>query len=73
MAYFESYIITNPKSKYKGLPYVLVIGICTLVGGTIKLSDEHKAYKWVTAKEAYSFELRSETRKALSALENNIS
>ncbi len=50
ISYVESYIATQSK-KYKGLPYVILIGICKMVGGKLTLSEEHQAYKWVSANE----------------------
>ncbi len=71
VAYVESYIVTNSK-KYKGLPYVVLVGICKMIGGNLILSHEHQNYKWVSVKKAYTFNLRDETRKALAALEGNL-
>lgn len=71
VAYVESYIVTNSK-RYNGLPYVVLVGICKMIGGNLQLSFEHQDYKWVRPKKAYTFNLRDETRKALAALEENL-
>ncbi len=70
IAYTESQII--PKGKYKGLPYVVIIGIGSLLGGKLQLSEEHTDYKWVTVEEAYTMPIKDEIRKALIALSKNL-
>lgn len=66
-AYIESMIITNNK-KYNGMPYVLIVGLCKVIGGTLKLSEEHDDAVWVTAEEAHTYDLRDEVKKALASL-----
>ena len=70
IAYTESSII--PKGKYKGLPYVVIIGTGRLVGGELKLSNEHTDYKWVTIKEAYDMPIKDDIRKSLIVLEKTL-
>lgn len=69
IAFTESSVI--PKGKYKGLPYVVVIGIGKMLGGKLKLSEEHTDYKWVDTKEAYLMPIKEEIRKALIVLSKN--
>lgn len=71
VAYVESYIITKSR-KYNGLPYVVLVGVCKMIGGKLALSEEHRDYKWVSVKKAYRLELKEDTRKALSALEGSL-
>lgn len=66
LAYYESFILT--KGKYKGLPYIVLIGICKLSEGILKLSDEHKNAQWVNADEILNIETTLETKKALTQL-----
>lgn len=70
IVYTESQVI--PKGKFKGMPYVVIIGIGRLVGGKIKLSKEHTDYRWVNIKEAYEMSLKEEVHKALIILEKKI-
>ena len=66
IAYVESQIIFD--GPYKGLPYVIIIGTGKLIGGEVKLSEEHESYKWVTTKEGLELPLKDEIRKALSLI-----
>lgn len=70
IAYTESSII--PRGKYKGLPYVVIIGVGKMIGGELKLSEEHTDFKWVTTKEAFEMDLKNEIRKSLIVLAKNI-
>lgn len=70
IAYTESQVLSY--GKHKGLPYVVLIGIGKLVGGKLKLTEEHIDSKWVTEKEAYDMELNDEIRKSLIVLSKNI-
>ena len=70
IAFVESQII--PKGKYKGLPYVVLVGIGKKIGGKLKLSFEHTDYKWVSVKEAYEMEIKDEIRKALIVLSRSL-
>ena len=71
VAYFESRILTS--YKYQGMPYIVLVGISKILGGKkVVLSEEHQNFAWVTPKEALTYDLTSETRKAILALENNL-
>lgn len=70
IAYTESSVI--PKGPYKGLPYVVIIGLGKLVGGKLALSEEHSDFRWVTIEEAYKMHLKEEIRKALIVLSRKI-
>ena len=70
IAYTESSII--PAGKYRGLPYVVIIGVGKLMGGKLQLSEEHTDYKWVTVKEAYDMPIKNDIRKSLIVLEKNL-
>ena len=69
IAFTDSSVI--PKGKYKGLPYVVIIGIGKMIGGKFKLSEEHTDFKWVTTAEAYEMPIKDEIRKALIVLSKN--
>lgn len=70
-AHFESKVL-GKNSIYCGMPYVALFSLCTIVGGTLKLSNEHKAFKWCTYDELMELNLTPETRKASIVLENNL-
>ena len=65
-AFVESYIIG--KGKFIGLPYVLLISIGRYIGGEVKLSAEHDAWRWVTKEEALKMKLKDDIRKAIITL-----
>lgn len=66
LVYADSYIVGD--GKYKGLPYIVLFSIGRLVGGTLKLSDEHDDAKWVTYAQALTYDMPDEVRKALIVL-----
>lgn len=66
IGYFESSIVES--GKYKGMPMVLIVAIGELVGGNIKISDEHAGFKWLTKDEGLALNLTPDTRKALISL-----
>jgi len=66
VVYYESQI-TSMK-KYSGLPYIVLIGLAKKIGGEVKLSEEHSDYAWVKPKKALTYNLTSETEKALLVL-----
>ncbi len=70
-AYYESFIITQ--GPYLGLPYVLLVGISQLESGTVKLSEEHQAFRWLGIKEVEKIDLRDEVRRALLVLKKTAS
>lgn len=71
VAYWHSKILTQ--GKYKGLPYIVLIGLAKSVGGSIKLSAEHDDYAWVSKSEVFDYDLVYETRLALTVLDSKIS
>ena len=71
VAYWHSKILT--KGKYKGLPYIVLIGLANSIGGEVKLSKEHDDYAWVSKDEVFSYDLVHQTRLALTVLSNKIS
>lgn len=68
--YFESEIIAS--GPFKGMPYVVIIGISKIDGGQIKISSEHDEYCWVKLKDFEKYELRPEVRKAFLILRKNL-
>ncbi len=62
--YVESEMIMD--GPYAGLPYVVLIGTGKLIGGKLRLSDEHDDYAWTTPEKAFDFDLKSEIRKSLA-------
>lgn len=71
LAFVDSMIIAD--GPYRGLPYIVIVGISKLAGGKIKLSEEHDAYKWVSLKEAHNYETKDEIKKSLVVLEKELS
>ncbi len=65
-AYYESTILTS--GPYKGLPYIVIIGISLVDAGKIKLSEEHQNFTWVSLKEAEKYTTTSEVQRALVVL-----
>lgn len=66
LAYYESRILTS--GKYKGLPYIVLIGIAKAQNSNIKISTEHNQYKWIGINEFENFDLTEESLKALITL-----
>ena len=61
--FVDSYI--NPRYKYPGLPFVMIIGKGIVSGGKITLSDDHSDFKWLKPEEALKLDITPETKKAL--------
>lgn len=53
---------------YKGLPYVALFAITRVIGGMLKLSDEHTEFAWVSNGEVLLYDLTPEVRKAAIVL-----
>ncbi len=68
--YFESEIISS--GPYKGMPYIVIVGISKVVAGEVKISEEHDDFHWVKFKDFNKYELRPEVGKAFVALEKNL-
>jgi 8-oxo-dGTP pyrophosphatase MutT (NUDIX family) len=68
--YFESEIIAG--GPYKGMPYIVIVGISKIDLGTVKISSEHDEFRWVKFKDFEKYELRPEIRKAFIVLKNNL-
>ncbi|MCJ7792514.1 MAG: NUDIX domain-containing protein [Candidatus Marinimicrobia bacterium] len=66
VVYYESQI--SQMKKYRGLPYIVLIGLAKKIGGKIKLSEEHTESAWVTPQKALNCDLTSESKKALLVL-----
>lgn len=70
LSYWNSSMITS--GKYKGLPYIVLVGIAKSIGGEVSLSIEHDAYVWVSMDKAFEYDLVSETRIALKVLSKKL-
>jgi 8-oxo-dGTP diphosphatase len=68
LVYFESQKI--PVGDFKGLPYIILVGLANYKAGEVKLSSDHEDFKWVTYEEAFDFDLKRETINALKALKD---
>ena len=66
IGYFESSIVEA--GKYKGMPLVLIVAVGEIIGGNLKLGNEHTSYKWLTKEEGLELTLTPDTRKALISL-----
>lgn len=67
--YIEKHTSVLP--KYKGLPYIMLAFKTKLLGGKIKLNDEHVDHKWVLFEDAFKLKLMPETKRALLSLTKN--
>lgn len=67
---YQSYIL--PAGKYKGLPYIVLFGLARVVGGRLKLSEEHDGHAWFTFDELLDQELTLQVRKAAIVLESQL-
>jgi 8-oxo-dGTP pyrophosphatase MutT (NUDIX family) len=63
----DSYVIGA--GAYLGLPYVVLFSITELVGGKLKLSEEHEVSMWLDYNEMLDYDLTPEVRKAAITLE----
>ena len=68
--YFESEIIAS--GPYKGMPYIVIIGISKVEKGSVKISSEHDDYCWVKIKDINKYSLRPEVKKAFIVLQKNL-
>lgn len=66
ICYYESH--TAQGKKYRGIPLILLIEPAELVGGQVKLSNEHQDYIWLLKKDALDLDITSDTREALISL-----
>lgn len=71
VAYWHSEIISS--GKYKGLPYVVLVGLAKSIGNDVKLSNEHEDYAWVSKDQLLEYDLVPETKAALIVLSDKIS
>jgi len=63
LVYYQSDIATSP--RYRGLPYIKLIGLYKSDTNRVMLSFEHQDYKWVTFKKALDMDLSNVSRKGL--------
>jgi len=63
----DSYVIGT--GAYTGLPYVVLFSITRLVGGKLKLSEEHDDAKWLSYDAWLDLTLTPEVRKAAIRLQ----
>ncbi len=69
-AYWHSEIISS--GKYKGLPYIVLVGVVKSLGGKVKLSEEHEEFCWTDENDVFDYDLVLETRSALTVLRAKI-
>lgn len=70
IAYWHSEILSS--GKYKGLPYIVLVGLAKTLGGEVRISDEHDDFVWLTRNKVFDYDLVPETRAALGVLSDNI-
>ncbi len=70
LMFTDSQILTS--GKYKGLPYVVLFSINQVLGGKLRLSDEHDDSRWLGYGDVLDLELTHETRKALIILKDHL-
>lgn len=66
ISYYESRILTV--GKYKGLPYVILVGVAFTNSNKVKLSSEHDDFAWVNVDQAMKYKITDETRRSLLSL-----
>lgn len=71
IAHFESKVIGG-SGKYNGMPYVVLFGLASVIGGKLKLSHEHDDFSWCTYKGLMVLALTPETQKAAIILESRL-
>jgi 8-oxo-dGTP diphosphatase len=71
LVFADSYVIGT--GAYIGLPYLVLFSITRLVGGKLKLSEEHDAADWRPYDRFLDLELTPEVRKAAIRLESLLS
>jgi 8-oxo-dGTP pyrophosphatase MutT (NUDIX family) len=70
LVFADSYIIGE--GQYKGLPYIGLFSITEIIGGTLKLSEEHTEHAWVRYLEMLAYELVPQVRKASIVLKEHL-
>lgn len=70
IAYWHSEILSS--GKYKGLPYIVLVGLAKTLGGEVRISDEHDDFVWLTRNKVFDYDLVPETRAALGVLSDKI-
>ena len=50
------------------MPYIILIGKGHLIGGKIKLSEEHSDFKWIKPEDLDNYNTTNETKKAFETL-----
>lgn len=68
IVYYESKITSY--KKYRGLPYVVLIGLVKKIGGRVNLSKAHTNYAWASINEALNYKLTEESKKSLLVLQD---
>ena len=58
--------------KYSGMPYMALFSVGRVVGGELKLSEEHTEVRWARPHESLGLDLTPETRKALIVLAEHL-
>lgn len=71
IAHFESRVIGGG-GRYNGMPYVVLFGLSTIIGGELKLSEEHNDHNWCAYDEFMALDLTPETQKASIVLRHRL-
>jgi 8-oxo-dGTP diphosphatase len=70
LVFFDSDIDHN--TKYKGIPYIRLTALYKSETTSVRLSEEHDDYKWLSIEECLKMDLTEFTRKSLLAWEKDI-
>jgi 8-oxo-dGTP diphosphatase len=54
------------RGKYKGMLYLELVNEAHLISGSVIISNDHQAFKWVKPKKALNDDLSLEARKAIT-------
>lgn len=60
------------EGKYKDFTYIEICGIANIVGGQLKISEEHDDMAWVSFEEIKDYELKEEVELTLNEFSANI-
>lgn len=69
-AFVDGYLIQD--GKYEGMQYEAHFNVCVVTDGTLKLSHEHEALRWLTHAESLDLDLTPEVRAAAIALREHL-
>jgi ADP-ribose pyrophosphatase YjhB (NUDIX family) len=64
--------VLDGEGRYGGMTRIAFFRVSTVIGGELKLSDEHDAHRWCTYAKLLKLELRPDVRKAAISLARHL-